>query len=490
MKRYSLHTVLCISIALSLLIASIHLPARHAEAFVKPAVKIASSPMVKEAVAAFLTYHILSQKQPNVVQACTRMFPAQNKSPNLCSPPANPTLLTMQAQVFTYVAWACPTLMKACLEKLNGKATTLLNTIENSLRKNPMAFDEMCRVLQTLLGMTIREYCEANGKGIPSISSTSGSVAPPKNPPKGGSGKTTAGFGGIPHNFLSKLTAQLSKTVNDLLENCPAWLEQIVPLCQKSKVFRVATPATTTNKPVPPKKDVVKSIVTSAMEMLLYETPDPKVEPVTFHLNTYKLHQLLAIFVSKRESDEASIQKTTKFIEGILSMKTPPKTEEDPLIRITPHMLTFMLKHLKEINTLNARKYIEWLKETYESPIYYADKKTPENLKTLTEVSIMKKKSDLYDLLNYFTKIYNRYLGNFSSLEELSIKNLVTEINNSLGDIYLFVQKQENNKKPYRPLSRDFINTLFPDEKFKPVIDTFTNNTRFENNKFHFLPKK
>ncbi len=283
MKHYSSRTIFRISIALSLLITSIHLPVRQTEALVVAPV-VAGAPMLVETIGALLSLAIIvysSQKKDAVVhQECTRMFPAQNKGSNLCSPPANPTFLTIQAQVFAYASWACPALTQACLQKLNGKAKSLLNTIENSLRKNPMAFGELCRVLLTLAQMTIRGYCDANGESIPSISS--GSVAPPKNPPKGGTGKTTAGFGGNTPNFLSKFIAQSSTTVNASLKACPAWLKKIVPFCKESQASVTASSNI----------EYVKKLQ-RRVNQLLNDPVSPQKNPQYFHAKT---SQLLNIF--------------------------------------------------------------------------------------------------------------------------------------------------------------------------------------------------
>ena len=378
MKRYCLRTVLCISIALSLLITSIHLPVRQAEAFVKPAMKVAA-PMVKETVAALLTYHIFSQKQPDVVQACTRMFPPppQNKGSQLCHS-TNATFLVIQAQVFTYVAWACPDLTQACLERLHGKAKSLLKTIENSLRKNPMAFGEMCRVLLTLTGMTIREYCDANGKGIPSISS--GSVSPPKNPPKGGTGKTTAGFGGIPHNFLSKLTAQLSKTVYDLLENCPAWLKKIVPFCKESQASEIQARAPYVIEEDPLNKALTRHTLSQnsldsvnkgqAIRKIAMDTVTELLKvPTTKHNINKKTYFLFELFEFLRlhqhaymNSDETKSKSRMDGNYPKLIEKLKRQKEEN---KIFQENFNNLIKNLEKINTRDAKQFISSLKKQY-----------------------------------------------------------------------------------------------------------------------------
>jgi hypothetical protein len=438
---------------------------RKAEAFVAPAVKVAPklvkvAPAVKETVGAWLTYLIFSQNQSNVVQACTRMFPAQNKGPNLCSPPANPTLLTMQAQVFTYVAWACPTLTQACLEKLNGKATTLLNTIENSLRKNPMAFDTICRVLQTLLGMTIREYCEANGKGIPSISSTSGSVAPPKNPPKGGSGKTTAGFGGIPPNFLSKLTAQLSTTVNALLKNCPAWLEKIVPFCKKK------------NEESKDPKKFDREVKKYALKLIfkLIDLPiDPEKNPMEFHARTYKIYEISSwslVFppswmATAKESDVQKVEFSI-YKEMDTIFNGAPDKYNNHFLKF--HMYQNVITTLQEINTRNAKKLIKLLNTTYKHyPRNY-------NYYFTWKIKKMEEKSDLYTLLIRFQDLFRTNPKNPTELQDILNRS------KELADDIIFYEKGYVVIGENSPVLPDLLREIFPEEKFESTLNTFIEN--------------
>lgn len=449
MKRYCLRTVLCISIALSLLITSVHFPARHAEAFVAPVAL--ATPMAVETIGALLSIAMIvysSQKNDTVVrQACTRMFPAQNKGPHLCILPANPTFLAIQAQIFTYVAWACPDLKQTCLEKLNGKAKTLLNTIENSLRKNPMAFGAMCRVMLTLIGMTIPEYCAANGKGIPPISS--GSSTPPKNPPKGRTANTTAGFGVIPPNFFSKLSAQLSTTVNALLKNCPAWLKKIVPLCQKSQASVTALSNT----------EYVKKLQRRANQ-LLNDPVSPQKNLKFFHAKT---SQLLNIFgwihsISNLTNELGPNSDVTNVINGTYESK--------PREKIYRFEMVNLIMGIKITKHKNANRYVQWIHNNY------------------VTYEMMRIRDEVFTLLQVFKKQHEEYLKtsrkNYSTV---SITQTINDILPLTADYVCYQHLSCNQGKPgdmdYKQFPTHLLG-MFPEHKFREFAELFLENISWE----------
>jgi hypothetical protein len=226
MKRYFFRTIVCISSALALLLTSIGLPVRQAESLV------ALTPMVVETVGALIMIAILAPKGSVVHPQCNAMFPTHNNKNRICDLQQNTTFLTIQAQVFTYIAAVCPALQPACLKKLHENANTLLQNIALSLRKNPQAFRRICPVLQTLFRMTIPEYCAANGYG-----SSSPIVAESGTPPKGGNGKTIRIDATLPYfipKFISWLKAIVDAWVAPTNRACDPTKEMLPLACPKN----------------------------------------------------------------------------------------------------------------------------------------------------------------------------------------------------------------------------------------------------------------
>ncbi len=227
MKRYFFRTVVCISSALALLLTSIGVPVRQAESLVGLA------PKVVETLGALITIAILAPKGSVVHPQCIAIFPPHHNNKNrICDLQQNTTFLTIQAQVFTYIAAVCPALQPACLKKLHENANTLLQNIALSLRKNPQAFRSLCPVLHTLFRMTIPEYCAANGYG-----SSSPIVAESGTPPKGGNGKTMridAAFPPFISKFISWVKAIVDAWVASMKRACDPTKEMIPLACPKN----------------------------------------------------------------------------------------------------------------------------------------------------------------------------------------------------------------------------------------------------------------
>lgn len=226
MKRYFFRTVVCISSALALLLTSIGVPVRQAESLVGLA------PKVVETLGALITIAILAPKGSVVHPQCIAMFPTQNNKNRICDLQQNTTFLTIQTQVFTYIAAVCPALQPACLKKLHENANTLLQNIALSLRKNPQAFRSLCPVLYTLFRMTISEYCAANGYGF-----SSPIVAESGTPPKGGNGKTMRIDAILPpfiSKFISLVKAMVDAWVTPTKRACDRTKEMLPPACPKN----------------------------------------------------------------------------------------------------------------------------------------------------------------------------------------------------------------------------------------------------------------
>jgi hypothetical protein len=223
MKPHFLRNVLCVSIALSLLITSVQLPLRQAEAFVPVAIPAAgaaataNTATLAQVINTFAIIGIYSMSSKVYQKKCAETFRSSSKT-QFCIPPQNGTLEAFIVPAVTYARVVCPTLAQNCLQKLQGKANSFLKNLEKELAKNPVAFKSLCPVFLTLVGMSIVEYCQANGYDVPNTPSGIGAV-----PPKKGGGKISS-MGQLPP-FLQQIASWVSASMQGLLDNCPAWLK-------------------------------------------------------------------------------------------------------------------------------------------------------------------------------------------------------------------------------------------------------------------------
>jgi hypothetical protein len=357
MKPYFLRNVLCVSIALSLLITSVQLPLRQAEAFVPVAIPAAgaaataNTATLAQAINTLVIIGILSHSKEDQ-KKCAQTFPNNSKT-QFCIPPKNGTLDAFIVPAVAYARVVCPTLAQNCLQELQKKANPFLKNLEKKLTKNPVAFKSLCPVFLTLFGMSIAEYCKANGYDVPNTPSGIGAV-PPK---KGGGGGKISSMGQLPP-FLQQIASWVSVAVKRLLDNCPAWLKKLMPFCKEKEVLKTTptTIPTTIPTTTPPKKNpekekhdalqarIIKTLETSAEKRqgkkLDFDNSNPDIQALLYEI-LLTLHKVVTAQLSKpKNSRDSNVYNILAFLFATYSQQMAYNlTKERKLF--TEHLNTF-----------------------------------------------------------------------------------------------------------------------------------------------------
>lgn len=295
---------------MSLLITSVQLPVRQAEALVSPAASVISYALVMD--------QLTSTKQPpellrQATQQCIKTF---NTAKFLSS--------THREEIKK--AWCGSTAVGGTLEQIGLLINTvcgfrekcladLQKTLDRLLKslgtKNVINFQPLCTALITLFGQSIKSYCAANEfTGGTSIVSQ-----PPKGPPsKGGNGtnKTSSTQPPSP-NFLTGLLSRVQSAIEKIWNNC------------KNLVFRLINPKCKPSSQKPPQKppqkpteELKKTKINETYQKLVNQELQDKGDELAEKLGKLMGMQIALVIgivdtTSKNKTDFLSSQSTRNF---------------------------------------------------------------------------------------------------------------------------------------------------------------------------------